>query len=149
MACATKSTNKLAMTFTPSKYKLRANKKIAPSAKARTQYAKVAVKEKGIDHQILHLHKAMADKCFKQPELFNEVRERVEMRYAAKQMRYAAYLTWLAILDLKDRPDQFYDALLEKSVKMRNLRRSTVFTQILSEEERVKVLSTIKPLVHN
>ncbi|MBF7073162.1 hypothetical protein ISG33_07110 [Glaciecola sp. MH2013] len=131
------------MTFTPSRQKIRANRKAPASRLSRSQYAKVAVKDKGIDHQILSLHQAMAKKCLEQPCLFNHVIERIERRYQAKQMRYGAYLTWLAILDLRDSPELFLDALLEKSVKMRNLRRATVFTQILSEEERVDIMSKL------
>jgi hypothetical protein len=106
-------------------------------------YEKVPIKKSGIDHQICCLHEAMADKCLADPALFEQVLERIEMRYQGKQMRYGAYLTWLAIIELKEVPEQFKQALLEKSVKMRNLRRATVFTQVLTEQERVTVLDAI------
>jgi len=118
-----------------------------PSRRAKTkrtrQYHKVPVKDVGIDHQILCLHAAMAEKCFANPDLFSEIEAKIEMRYAAKQMNYAAYLTWLSILELQDKPAQFKAALLEKTVKMRNMRRATVFTQLLSEEERVNVINQL------
>tara|TARA_R110002124_G_scaffold46738_2_gene139870 strand:- start:176 stop:547 length:372 start_codon:yes stop_codon:yes gene_type:complete len=114
-----------------------------PKAKRGRQYKKVPVKDVGIDHQILCLHAAMSEKCFANPELFSEIEARIEMRYSAKQMSYGAYLTWLAILELKDKPTQFNEALLEKSVKMRNMRRATVFTQVLTEEERVIVINQL------
>ena len=106
-----------------------------PKTKRGRQYKKVPVKDVGIDHQILCLHAAMSEKCFANPELFSDIE--------AKQMSYGAYLTWLAILELKDKPTQFNEALLEKSVKMRNMRRATVFTQVLTEEERVIVLNQL------
>ncbi len=111
--------------------------------KPKRQYEKVPVKDRGIDYQILCLHAAMAEKCFVNPDLFSEIEARIEMRYSAKQMSYGAYLTWLAILELKDKPTQFNDALLEKSVKMRNMRRATVFTQVLTEEERLVVINQL------
>lgn len=114
-----------------------------PKTKRVRQYEKVPVKDVGIDHQILCLHAAMAEKCFKNPELFSEIEARIEMRYSAKQMSYAAYLTWLSILELKDKPAQFNEALLEKSVKMRNMRRATVFTQVLTEDERLSVINKL------
>jgi len=112
-------------------------------SKRKAQYEKVPVKDIGIDHQILCLHQAMAEKCFVYPDLFTGIQARIEMRYSAKQMNYGAYLTWLSILELKDKPEQFTAALLEKSVKMRNMRRATVFTQVLTEEERVIVINNL------
>jgi hypothetical protein len=107
------------------------------------QYAKIPVKDAGIDQQILQLHEAMAKKCFVNPELFEQVEARIEARYAAKQMRYGAYLTWLSILELKHQPEQMLDALLERSFKMRNLRRATVFTGVLDENERLAVIESL------
>ncbi|WP_412973258.1 hypothetical protein [Glaciecola sp. MF2-115] len=109
--------------------------------KRKKQYDKVPVKDRGIDSQILALHEAMAEKCLADTSLLAPISERIEMRYAAKQMKYGAYLTWLSIIELIDKPEQFKEALLEKSVKMRSLRRATVFTQILSEEERVVIIN--------
>jgi hypothetical protein len=109
-------------------------------SKRKPQYEKVQVKNVGIDHQILNLHRAMVEKCFANPDLFSDIQARIEMRYTAKQMSYGTYLTWLSILELKDKPEQLTAALLDKSVKMRNLRRATVFTQVLTEEERVVVI---------
>lgn len=111
--------------------------------KRKSQYEKVPVKDVGIDQQILYLHKAMADKCLAYPALFIDIQARIEMRYSAKQMSYGAYLTWLSIIELKDNPEQFKDALFERSVKMRNMRRATVFTQVLTEEERVIVINSL------
>ncbi|MDT0581098.1 hypothetical protein [Brumicola blandensis] len=107
------------------------------------QYAKVPVKDIGIDHQILQLHAAMAKKCFANPALFEQIEARIETRYAAKQMRYGAYLTWLSILELKHQPEEMLAALLEKSFKMRNLRRATVFTGVLDEDERLAVIESL------
>jgi hypothetical protein len=109
----------------------------------KRQYEKVAVKDVGIDHQILCLHIAMADKCLDNPKLFEQVSERIEIRYAANQMKYGAYITWVSILELKDKPEEFKQALFEKSVKMRSMRRATVFTQVLSEEERMQVIESL------
>jgi hypothetical protein len=109
--------------------------------KRNQQYEKVPVKDRGIDDQILALHEAIAEKCIADNSLLADVNERIEMRYNAKQMKYGAYLTWLSIIELIDRPEQFKEALLEKSVKMRQLRRATVFTQILSEDERVMIFN--------
>jgi hypothetical protein len=114
-----------------------------PQGKRKRQYEKVPVKDAGIDYQILCLHAAMAEKCFANPDLFCEVEATIEVRYSAKQMSYGAYLTWLSILELKDKPALFNTALLEKSVKMRNMRRATVFTQVLSEEERLSVINKL------
>jgi hypothetical protein len=110
-------------------------------SKRKPQYEKVAVKDVGIDHQILNLHQAMIEKCLAHPALFSDIQARIEVRYAAKQMSYGAYLTWLSILELKDKPEELVTTLLEKSVKMRNLRRATVFTQVLTEEERIVVIN--------
>lgn len=117
------------------------NRSRRPQTKRARQYEKVPVKDVGIDYQILCLHAAMAEKCFANPALFSEIEARIEMRYSAKQISYGAYLTWLSILELKDKPSEFKEALLKKSVKMRNMRRATVFTQVLSEEERVIVIN--------
>nr|WP_297347407.1 hypothetical protein [uncultured Glaciecola sp.] len=111
--------------------------------KRKPQYEKVPVKDIGIDHQILYLHHAMAEKCLARPDLFIDIQARIEMRYNAKQMSYGTYLTWLSILELKDMPEHFKAALFEKSVKMRNMRRATVFTQVLTEEERVAVINSL------
>jgi hypothetical protein len=111
--------------------------------KRKSHYERVPVKDVGIDHQILYLHQAMAEKCLAHPDLFIDIQARIEMRYSAKQISYGAYLTWLSILELKDSPEQFKAALFEKSVKMRNMRRATVFTQVLTEEERVVVLNSL------
>jgi hypothetical protein len=110
-------------------------------SKRKPQYEKVPVKDVGIDHQILNLHQAMIEKCLAHPDLFSDIQARIEVRYAAQQMSYGAYLTWLSILELTDKPEQLIAALLEKSVKMRNLRRATVFTQVLTEEERIVVIN--------
>jgi hypothetical protein len=109
----------------------------------KSQNEKVPIKDVGIDYQILRLHQAMAEKCLARPDLFIDIQARIEMRYSTKQMRYGHYLTWLSILELKDIPEQFKAALFEKSVKMRNMRRATVFTQVLTEEERVVVLNSL------
>lgn len=117
--------------------------------KRKKLYEKVAIKDVGIDAQILCLHEAIAEKCLADTGLLNDVIARVEMRYSAKQMKYGAYLTWLSIIELADRSEQFKQALLEKSVKMRSLRRATVFTQILTEEERVLIINSHNERINN
>jgi hypothetical protein len=111
--------------------------------KRKAHYEKVPIKDVGIDHQILYLHQAIAEKCLAHPDLFMDIEARIEVRYSAKQMSYGSYLTWLSILELKDTPEQFKAVLFEKSVKMRNMRRATVFTQVLTEEERVAVINSL------
>jgi hypothetical protein len=111
--------------------------------KRKPKYEKVPIKDAGIDHQILCLHAAMANKCLAEPILFEQVLARIETRHHANQMSYGSYFTWLAIIELKATPEEFKRALLEKSVKMRNMRRATVFTQVLTEQERVAVLDAI------
>lgn len=111
--------------------------------KREQHYDKVPIKDMGIDHQILCLHELIAEKCIKNPALFESIVERIELRHSAGQMSYGAYLTWMSIVELKETTEQFKQALLEKSVKMRNMRRATVFTQILTEPERLAVIDAI------
>lgn len=101
---------------------------------------KYGVKDENIDRQILVLHRAMANKLLKHPELLPQIQQNLELRHREGRTGYGAYLTWSAILELLSEPAQFLAAMLEQSPKMRRLRRDTPFIGLLSEEERLTAL---------
>ncbi len=64
----------------------------------------------------------------------------LEQRYQSKMMRYGSYLLWKGILEARDEPAVFKTLLLADDERTANLRRETIFTGILSEEERSHVM---------
>ncbi len=101
---------------------------------------KYGIKDENIDRQIRVLHAAMVEKLLQHPALVEQARTKVEERKELGKMRWGAYITWLSILELTDRPDLFRQAILEDSPKMRKLRRFTPLVGILTEEERQQAL---------
>ena len=96
-----------------------------------------------IDRQILALHKAMAAKLIKQPELIPAIIETIEQRYARNQMRHGAYLTWSCLMENINNSETFINDLLEDSASMRSLRRQSPLVGVLNEDERQAVLNNL------
>jgi hypothetical protein len=92
------------------------------------------------DAHILRLHSAMADKVLANPALLAHISQTLEQRYQAGLLRHSGYIHWYSILDCFNTPELFKAALLDNSEQMRKYRRRTIFTGILTEEERQAVL---------
>ena len=100
------------------------------------------------DFVILALHKRMAQKLIDNPALFDQVEQTLKSRYKAGMLRHGSFLNWECILALKNTPEAFTEALLEDSPSMIKLRRRTIFTGILTEEERQEVLAEVTTSTH-
>ena len=55
-------------------------------------------------------------------------------------MRYGSYMLWKSILETVNQPDVFKALLLAEDERTANLRRETIFTGVLTEEERTSAL---------
>ncbi|GFD80595.1 hypothetical protein KUL118_34570 [Tenacibaculum sp. KUL118] len=95
-----------------------------------------------VNERIKRIHSAIADKMLSRPELFKHVEETLERRYQSKMMRYGSYLLWKGIIETRDNPALFKALLLADDERTANLRRETIFTGILNEEERSALLTT-------
>lgn len=95
-----------------------------------------------IDQRILAIHKAIADKVLCEPHYIERARSVLTERYKSGMMRFGSYLLWESILDHASEPDTFQDLLLAEDPRTASLRRATIFTGVLTEEEREAVLST-------
>lgn len=95
-----------------------------------------------IDRQILHMHQAMAQKCFANPELFQTVQLNLNQRYEDGLLSYGSYLLWQGILEARDDEAVFNALLLATDARTKALRRKTIFTGILTEAEREAALAT-------
>lgn len=94
-----------------------------------------------VNARILKIHEAMAVKVINNPELLEGVRETLEQRYNNKLMRYGSYVLWSSILETVNNPELFKSLLLADDERTANLRRETIFTGVLSEEERLHLLN--------
>ncbi|NRQ41390.1 hypothetical protein HRH59_02230 [Rheinheimera sp. YQF-2] len=93
------------------------------------------------DKHILHLHRAMAGKLLAEPWRITDIRQTLERRYQAGQLKHSGYIHWNSILDCIDQPELFLSALLDNGERMCKLRRRTVLVGILTEPERLALLS--------
>lgn len=84
----------------------------------------------------------MADKVLAEPALFDHVQQVLEQRYAQKLMRYGCYMLWHSVLELRHDPEAFKAQLLSDDERWQLLRRSTIFTGVLNEEEREHALAS-------
>ncbi|TPV54070.1 hypothetical protein FJ444_19515 [Aestuariibacter sp. GS-14] len=89
-----------------------------------------------IDQQSQQLHLCIAQKVLAKPELMDTVTERLNRRYQDKLMGYGSYLHWQAILAEFPNNERFIAAMTSNDSTTTRLRRATIFTGILSEEER-------------
>ncbi|WP_097110139.1 hypothetical protein [Arsukibacterium tuosuense] len=92
------------------------------------------------DRQILRLHQVMVDKLLADPSGLPAIYQRLEQRYHAGQLRHSGYIHWHSILDCIDQPELFRRELLDEGERMRKLRRRTILTGILTEQERLELL---------
>lgn len=92
------------------------------------------------DKQILRLHQAMVDKLLANQALLPAIYQRLEQRYQAGQLRHSGYIHWHSILDCIEQPEMFRRELLDEGERMRELRRRTILTGILTEQERLELL---------
>ena len=95
-----------------------------------------------IDQRILHIHGFIADKVLANPALIVYAEATLEARYEQKLLRYGSYLLWKSVLELASQPDAFRAQLLSDEPRWNTLRRTTIFTGILTEEEREEALAT-------
>ena len=72
-----------------------------------------------------------------------DVRQRLEQRYQAGQIRHSGYIHWHSILDCVDDPALFRRELLDSGERMTKLRRRTVLVGILTEAERSAALQAV------
>jgi len=92
------------------------------------------------DATLLQLHALIADKLIAQPELVPPLLEKLEQRYQVGLIKHWGYIRWYSMLSLIEEAERFKSALLEDSESMRKLRRKTLLTGILSEQERQQLL---------
>ncbi|OFC69361.1 hypothetical protein [Alteromonas confluentis] len=95
-----------------------------------------------IDQRILHIHGFIADKLLANPALITQAELTLEARYEQKLLRYGSYLLWHSVLELRGQPEAFKKQLLSDEPRWNTLRRTTIFTGILTEEEREEALAT-------
>jgi hypothetical protein len=86
-----------------------------------------------VNERIRKLHEAIAD-------LLDGIEDKLEQRYESKMMRYGSYMLWKSILETVNQPDVFKALLLAEDERTANLRRETIFTGVLTEEERTSAL---------
>lgn len=94
-----------------------------------------------VNERIKKIHCAIADKLISHPALFAQAEQTLEARYQNKMMRYGSYLMWKGIIEARDEPAVFKALLLADDERTANLRRETIFTGILSEEERAAIFT--------
>lgn len=94
-----------------------------------------------VNERIKKIHSVIADKLLSHPELFEHAEQTLEARYQNKMMRYGSYLMWKGIIESRDEPTVFKALLLADDERTANLRRETIFTGILSEEERATIFA--------
>jgi hypothetical protein len=93
-----------------------------------------------VNERIRKLHEAIADKVLANPDLLGGIEDKLEQRYESKMMRYGSYILWKSILETVNQPDVFKALLLAEDERTANLRRETIFTGVLTEEERISAL---------
>ena len=93
-----------------------------------------------VNERIRKLHEAIADKVLANPDLLDGIEDKLEQRYESKMMRYGSYILWKSILETVNQPDVFKALLLAEDERTANLRRETIFTGVLTEEERTSAL---------
>lgn len=92
------------------------------------------------DNQIWLIHQAIVEKLLAEPWRIADVRQTLEQRYQAGQIRHSGYIHWHSILDCIDDPALFRRELLDSGERMTKLRRRTVLVGILTEQERSAAL---------
>jgi 3-mercaptopyruvate sulfurtransferase SseA len=92
------------------------------------------------DNQIWLIHQAIVEKLLAEPWRIADVRQTLEQRYQAGQIRHSGYIHWHSILDCIDDPALFRRELLDSGERMTKLRRRTVLVGILTEAERSAAL---------
>ena len=95
-----------------------------------------------INNRILQIHRAIADKVISNPALIAQAEETLEARYQQKLLRYGSYLLWHSMLELKHDAEAFKAQLLSDEPRWNALRRNTIFTGVLTEQEREEALAT-------
>ena len=93
-----------------------------------------------VNQRIRKLHEAIADKVLANPDLLDGIEAKLEQRYESKMIRYGSYMLWKSILETVNQPDVFKALLLAEDERTANLRRETIFTGVLTEEERTSAL---------
>lgn len=110
--------------------------------KKRKNYSvkKRGMKDENIDRQITVIHRAIAEKLIANPELVEQVRDKLVSRREQGKLSYGQFITCFSMLELIDKPEEFIQHMTEDSLQMRKLRRKTPFVGILTEEERQQAL---------
>ena len=97
---------------------------------------KAGIKDENIDRQIIAIHRAIAVKLLANPDLVEQIKNRLEQQRDDKKIGYGQFINWYSTLELIDQPEVFINAMTEDSPQMRRLRRKTPFVGILNEQER-------------
>ena len=112
----------------------------------RKEYATIdedmAVRHKKLEERSLALHREIAQRIRKNPDLLTRVRERLSKDIGSG--RFSVSLTdamqeWLEILRSHS-VEQVLELLVDDSENARRLRQSTPFAGILTQEERRRIL---------
>ncbi|QJR79792.1 hypothetical protein CA267_002805 [Alteromonas pelagimontana] len=93
-----------------------------------------------IDRQIRSIHQAIGDKMLREPRYFTAALHTLEHRYQAGTISYGSYLLWHGILEQQQDPSLFLSLLLASDSRTNALRRRTILTGILTEQERENAL---------
>lgn len=102
-------------------------------------------KKHTIDAQNLELHSLIADKVLADRSLLERAITTLETRYSHKLMRYGSYLLWHSIVECYHDPVLFRAQLLAQDARIASLRRQTIFTGVLSEQERRAICNKFAP----
>ncbi|WP_211162707.1 hypothetical protein [Alteromonas ponticola] len=94
-----------------------------------------------IDRQILALHEAMVEKVIAEPHLLVGLQANLKRYMETGVISYGSALLWESILSSSADPATFRQLVLSDEQRMAQLRRRTIFSGILSEDEREEVLA--------
>ncbi len=99
-----------------------------------------------IDHQILLVHREIAHKLIEQPDLIEQVEEKLEQRFAQGLVYYGVYISWQGIIELKEDVHHLAQQLCENTKEMNKLRRNSPFVGLLSDSELEKLYASQEPI---
>lgn len=101
---------------------------------------KTAMVDENIDRQILVIHQAIMAKLARQPDRVEQVKLSIEEKMEQGHPKFKSLRNWWFILEGCRDIKELTEAVLEDSSRLRQLRRHTPFTGILTETERQQAL---------
>ena len=97
-----------------------------------------------VNRRILAIHSAIADKLIVEPALIDNAKACLQRRREQQLISYGAFIVWQDLLPLlNSNPALFKQELLSPDTRMEQLRRETIFVDILTEEERQAALDSV------